>query len=260
MAEVWTAAHPFPIAEPRLRRLTLADLVAALRAGWQDFLAIPTQLLFLCVFYPLIGLFAARAASDADLTPMIFPLVGGFALVGPLAALGLYELSRRREAGEPAAWYHVFGVLRAPALGPILRLGVMLAGVFLLWLLAANAIHGATMGRLPPGTGFLGALFGTPEGWAMILVGNLVGAGFAGFVLAATVFAFPHLLAEGGSARAAMRLSFAAVRRNPAVMLAWGAIVGVLLFAGSLPLFVGLAVVLPVLGHATWHLYRRVVG
>lgn len=259
MAEVWTAAHRMPAVEPQLRALTFEDLRAVLRQGWQDFLAIPTQLLFLCVLYPLIGLFAARVAADADLTPMIFPLVGGFALVGPLAALGLYELSRRRETGEPVAWFHVAAVLRSPALGPILRLGAMLAGVFLLWLLAANLLYGATMGRLPPGTGFLGALFGTAEGWTMIILGNLIGLGFAAFVLCATVFAFPHLLAQGGGAREAMRLSFRAVRRNPAVIAAWGLIVGVLLFLGSLPLFIGLAVVLPVLGHATWHLYRRAV-
>jgi uncharacterized membrane protein len=260
MAEAWTVTHRLSLTEPDIRTLGFADLSAALREGWRDFLAIPTQLLFLCVFYPVIGLFAARLAADAELTPLLFPMVGGFALVGPLAALGLYELSRRREAGEPVAWYHVFDVLRSPSFGAILRLGAALAGVFLLWLWMAHALHGATMGRLPPGTDFLSALFGTREGWTMILLGNLIGAGFAVAVMAATVFAFPHLLAQGGPAREAVRLSLRAVRRNPGVMLAWGAIVGGLLFLGSLPFFVGLALALPVLGHATWHLYRRAVG
>lgn len=259
MAHVLTA-QALTGREPHVNRLAFDDLREALMEGWRDFLAIPTQLLFLCVFYPAIGLIAARAASDAELLPLVFPMIAGFALVGPLAALGLYELSRRREAGFPVQWFHVFEVLKSPSLLPILRLGLMLAGVFALWMLAAHAIFAATIGRLAPGMEFLDAVFGTPEGLSMIVIGHLVGLVFAAFVLSATVVAFPRLLDVGGGAREAMRLSFRVVRENPAVMAAWGAIVAALLMLGSLPLFIGLAVVLPVLGHATWHLYRRAVA
>jgi uncharacterized membrane protein len=131
--------------------------------------------------------------------------------------------------------------------------------VFLAWLLAADSIFAATLGRLPPGTDLRQALFDTPEGWRMIWLGNLVGFCFAAAVLVLTAISFPILLDRDGSVGEAVATSVRAFVVNPLPMAAWGLIVAVLLFLGSLPLFVGLAVVLPVLGHATWHLYRAVV-
>lgn len=243
-----------------IRRIGLADLGAALRQGWQDFLAAPTQLIFLCVLYPAVGLIAATVAADRNAMHLLYPMAAGFALVGPVAALGLYEISRRREQGLPARWLDALAVLRAPAIGAILALGLLLVAIFVAWLWTADAIHAATLGRLPPDAAFLPALTGTAEGRRLIVLGNAAGFVFAAIVLVLTSFSFPLLLDRGGSALRAIAVSVRAFAVNPLPMTAWGAIVAALLAVGSLPLFVGLAVVLPVLGHATWHLYRRVVG
>lgn len=248
-------------AEPTIRRIGLADLRAVLAEGWQDFKAIPTQLVFLCVLYPVLGFVAARAAYGGNLMPLIWPLVSGFALVGPVAALGIYELSRRREQGLPTSWVNVFDVLRSPSIVSIVFLGGILLAIFVCWLLAAQAIWGATVGADPPAS--IGELvrltFGTSEGWTLLWLGNLVGFLFAVVVLSLTVMAFPMLLDRAVDPAVAMRTSVRAVLANPVPMAAWGLIVGVLLLVGMVPLFIGLAVVLPVLGHSTWHLYRRVV-
>ncbi|WP_439595541.1 DUF2189 domain-containing protein [Falsiroseomonas sp.] len=266
MAEVLTTTSDFHPAAPALRRIGLPDLALALRRGWRDFLATPTQLMFLCVLYPAIGLVAATLAAGGDVMHLFYPMAAGFALLGPLAALGLYEISRRREAGKPARWSNAFDVLRSPALPGIAALGLLLVVLFLAWIWAAHAIYGATLGALPQAQGGLGGrallqqVFGTAEGQRMLLLGHLVGLGFAAVVLVLTVVSFPMLLdrPEAGLGQA-VGTSLRAVAANPLPMAAWGLIVAVLLLAGSLPLFIGLAVVLPVLGHATWHLYRQVV-
>lgn len=247
-------------AEPVVRRIGLGDLGAALRAGYADFLAIPTQLVFLCVLYPVLGLVLARAAFGADLLPLLFPLVAGFALVGPLAAVGIYELSRRREQGLPTSWLNTFDVLRSPGIVTIAVLGVLLVGIFVAWLFVANGLWRAIMGPAPEAmVGLLGQVLGTGRGWTLLLVGNLVGAAFAAAVLVLTVVSFPLALDRHVGPVLAIRTSIRAVLANPRPMLVWGALVGGILFLGALPLFAGLAVALPVLGHATWHLYRRVV-
>lgn len=267
MAEAMTTTRHLDLSPPALRRIGLGDLRAALREGWADFLATPTQLMFLCVLYPLIGLVAATLAAGGEVMHLFYPMAAGFALVGPLAALGLYEISRRREAGQPTHWTDVFGVLRAPALPAIIGLGVLLLVVFLAWLWAADAIHAATLGTLVQdprfnggGLALLEQVFGTTEGQRMLLLGHAVGLGFAALVLALTVVSFPMLLdrPQAGLGQA-IGTSLRVVAKNPLPMAAWGLIVAVLLLLGSLPLFIGLAVVLPVLGHATWHLYRLAV-
>lgn len=249
-----------PAAAVEIRRIGLADLSDVLRRGWQDFLAAPTQLLFLGVLYPAIGLIAAAVAAGRDAMHLLYPMATGFALVGPLAALGLYQISRRREQGFPARWLDAAAALRSPAIGAILRLGLLLVAMFVAWLWTADAIHAATLGRLPPDTAFWPALLGTAEGRRLMLLGNAAGFVFAAGVLVLTAFSFPFLLDRGGSAWRAVAVSLRAFAVNPLPMMGWGAIVAALLILGSLPIFVGLAVVLPVLGHATWHLYRRVVG
>ena len=249
-------------AEPTIRRIGTADLREALARGWDDFKAIPTQLFFLCILYAVIGLIAARAAATGRLMPLFWPLVSGFALIGPVAALGLYEISRRRERGLAVAWYDVFKVLRSPAIVSIAFLAVALAVLFVAWLFVAQAIYDSTMGGFRPASvgEFLSLVFGTSEGWRLILLGNGVGFLFAAVVLVLTVVSFPMLLDRHVDPGLAVRTSIRAVMTNPVPMALWGLMVGVLLILGSIPLFIGLAVVLPVLGHATWHLYRRIVA
>ena len=246
---------------PAVRRIGVADVRLALSRGVEDFLAVPTQLLFLGLIYPLVGLVAARAAWGGRLLPLLFPMVAGLSLMGPAAALGIYELSRRREAGEEPSWLDAFSVLRSPAIGAIAALGVILALIFVAWLYAAHAIYVATIGPMaPPSVGhFARTVLETPEGWRLIVFGNLAGFGFALVVLALTVVSFPLLLDRNTSLATAIRTSLRACAVNPGPMALWGLTVAALLLLGCLPAFVGLAVVMPVLGHATWHLYRRVV-
>ncbi|WP_135467354.1 DUF2189 domain-containing protein [Crenalkalicoccus roseus] len=252
-----------PQAEPAVRRIGTAEIRAALARGWEDFRANPTQLVFLALIYPLVGIVAATAAAGRDLMPLVWPLASGFALVGPVAALGVYELSRRRERGLPTSWLNAFDVLRSPALPSILALGLMLVAIFAAWIVAAQAIYRATFGGYVPATigEFAWRLFNTAEGWQLILIGNGVGFLFAVAVLMLTVVSFPMLLDRPElGAGAAVRTSVRAVLANPGPMALWGLVVALLLALGSLPFFVGLAVAVPVLGHATWHLYRAVVA
>jgi len=271
MPRAWTAHYPVSVdthalPEPAIRRIGVRDLGRALGAGLSDFLAVPTQLLFLGAIYPVVGLIAARAAWGGPLMPLLWPLVAGLSLVGPVAALGLYEISRRRERGLPVSWRNAFDVLRSPAILSIALLGLMLLAIFVAWIFAAQAIHHATIGAAagpPPASPqeFLWRVFATDEGWWLILIGNGVGFLFAALVLSLTVVSFPLLLDRPYLGPVtAVRTSLRAVAVNPVPMALWGLIVAGLLFLGALPFFVGLAVVMPLLGHATWHLYRRVVA
>ncbi|MBX9699199.1 MAG: DUF2189 domain-containing protein, partial [Acetobacteraceae bacterium] len=182
----WTIADTTGAVLPEIRRIGISDLREALRRGIDDFRAVPTQLFVLSLIYPLVGLVAARAAWGGAILPLLYPMVAGLTLMGPLAALGLTELSRRREDGEAVSWMQAFGVFRSPALGAIIGLGLMLAAIFLAWLVAAQLIYANTLGPARPDS--LGALlqdvFNTPEGWRLLVLGNLVGFGFALLVLA----------------------------------------------------------------------------
>lgn len=244
-----------------VRRIGLSDLIDALRLGWEDFKAIPTHAVVLCVIYPVIGLVLFRLVLGYSVLPLLFPLAAGFTLIGPFTALGLYELSRRRERGEEAAAWHAVRVLIAPSFGAILGLGTFLFVLFVTWIAAADAIYVATFGYAPAATipDFARRVLTTPEGWSLIIIGCGVGFLFAVVALCISVVSFPLMLDRHATAIDAIRTSLRAVMMNPVTMSAWGLIVAVLLAVGSLPFFVGLAVVLPVLGHATWHLYRKVV-
>jgi uncharacterized membrane protein len=244
-----------------VRKIGLSDLTDALRLGWEDFQAIPTHAVVLCLIYPVLGLVIFRAVLGHSLLPLLFPLAAGFTLIGPFAGLGLYELSRRRERGEqPGAW-DAMHVLRAPSFGAILELGAALLVLFGVWIAAADAIYIATFGYAAAASipDFATRVLTTPEGWTLIIVGCAVGFFFAVAALCISVVSFPLMLDRHATAIDAVRTSLRAVRLNPVPMAAWGLIVAGLLAIGSLPAFVGLCVVLPVLGHASWHLYRRVV-
>lgn len=244
-----------------VRKIGLSDLGDALRLGWEDFNAIPTHAVVLCVIYPIIGLVVFRLVLGHSLLPLLFPLAAGFTLIGPFAALGLYELSRRRERGEEVAAWHAMHVLSAQSFGAILGLGTFLFALFAIWIAAADAIYIATFGNAPAASipDFARRVLTTPEGWSLIIIGCGVGFLFAVVALCISVVSFPLMLDRHATAIDAIRTSLQAVMKNPITMAAWGLIVAVLLAIGSLPFFVGLAVVLPVLGHATWHLYRKVV-
>jgi len=248
-------------ADPTIRRIGTTDLMDALAKGLEDFSAMPSHALFLCVMYPLIGMLLAGLTLGFAIVPLLYPLAAGFALVGPVAALGLYELSRRREAGVTVSPLDALDVLHSPSIGAIVALAVLLMILFLIWIATANAIYVANFGYAPPASigQFLHDVLFTPAGWNLILLGNGIGFLFAVVVLTISVVSFPLLLERDAGAVVALLTSVRAVRANPLTMALWGLLVAALLFVGSLPLFIGLPVVLPVLGHATWHLFRKVV-
>ncbi|MEP9378195.1 DUF2189 domain-containing protein [Aquabacter sp. CN5-332] len=249
------------VARPLVRRITVADLKDVVAKGFADFAAYRTDVLFICLIYPLAGLLLARFALGQGMLPLLFPLVSGFALIGPFAAAGLYEMSRRREQGAAVTWFDAFGVFQSPALGRILELGLLLTAIFVVWLVVAMAIYVATFGLTMPTSyaTFAQEVFTTRAGWTLILVG--VGAGFlfALLVLAISAISFPLLIDRPVGVSTAIRTSIRAFVVNPVPMLAWGLIVAGSLVLGAIPALVGLIVVMPVLGHATWHLYRRLV-
>jgi len=248
-------------ARPIVRTIGLRDIKNALAEGIADFSAMPSHAVFLCLIYPIVGVLLARLTLGYEVLPLLFPLAAGFTLLGPFAAIGLYELSRRREQGLDASWQDAFDVLRSPSRGAIAALGLLLLTIFVIWIAVAQAIYVAYFGYEPAASipDFLDQVFTTPAGRMLMIVGNLVGFLFALGVLTISVISFPLLLDRDVGAVEAVLTSVRVVTRNPLMMAIWGLIVAGLLLIGSLPLFFGLAVVVPVLGHSTWHLYRKVV-
>jgi uncharacterized membrane protein len=245
----------------RIRSISLSDLQQALRLGWEDFKEVPSHAIILCVIYPVLGLVLARATFGYAVVPLLFPLAAGFALLGPFAALGLYELSSRRERGQTASAWDALDVLQSPSFGAMLGLGTLLLALFVTWVATAQAIYIAVFGYQGPAgpADFVERILTTSQGWWLIGVGCGVGFLFALVALCISVVSFPLMLDRHASASEAMVTSLRVVAKNPVAMASWGAIVAGLLVAGSLPFFLGLAVVIPLLGHATWHLYRKAI-
>jgi uncharacterized membrane protein len=253
---------PDAVAGPVIRTIGISDLHQALRLGWEDFKAVPSHAIILCVIYPVLGLMLARIAFGYSVLPLLFPLAAGFALIGPFAAVGLYELSRRRESGEEASAWDAIEVLRSPSFGAMLGLGTLLLALFVVWIATAQAIYTAAFGYAAAAAtpDFVRQVLTTSQGWWLIIVGCGVGFLFALIALCISVVAFPLMLDRRASAAEAMVTSLRSVGKNPVPMATWGLIVAALLVAGSIPFFLGLAVVVPLLGHATWHLYRAVIA
>jgi uncharacterized membrane protein len=246
--------------QPGIRKIGLADLRDVLENGINDFRAMPTHSIFLIVIYPIVGLLLLRLSFGYDLLPVIFPLVAGFALLGPLFAIGLYEMSRRREQGLPPS-LEALNVFSLPRIRSIAILGFVLLVLFLAWLSAAWMIYDSNFGAwTPPSVGeFLRQIFTTPAGWSLIVVGCGVGFVFALVTFAVSVVSFPMLVDRDVGVATAVATSLRAVAANPVTMAVWGLIVVALLLLGSLPVLIGLTIILPVLGHSTWHLYRKLV-
>ena len=202
LAALTVGSLPRSLARERLRPTArcpsdrLADLKDALIKGLDDFEAYRTDVIFLCLIYPLAGIALLWLTFGYDMLPLIFPLASGFALIGPVAAVGLYEMSRRREQGSRITWMDAFGVIRSPGFGAILVLGLALIAIFLLWLLTASLIYQVTLGPEPPVSvgAFVHEVFTTPAGWAMIVMGIGIGFLFAALVLTISVVSFPLLL------------------------------------------------------------------
>ena len=246
---------------PEVRKIGVADIVDALRLGLDDFKEKPSHYVFLCLMYPIAGVFLVMWSSGANLLPLIYPLMSGFALIGPIAAIGLYEISRRREQGLDSSWRHALEVRHSPAMPSIIAVAVMLLALFAVWLIVAQSIYTATFDAAGPVSlsTFVSDVMTTSQGLSLIIWGNLAGFVFAVIVLATSVVTFPLLLDRDVGAVAAVDASIRATLANPVPVVLWGLIVAALLFVGTIPAFVGLAVVIPILGHSTWHLYRKLI-
>ncbi len=245
-----------------VRKIGFADLKDAIARGIDDFMAMPTHVILLSVIYPIVGLILARLSFGYDMMPILFPLAAGFALIGPFAAIGLYELSRRREEGLDTSWKHAFEVARSSSADAILALALMLVVLFVAWLAVAQALYQSLFGYGTPDSigQFLSQIFTTRQGWTLIIVGNAIGFLFAVVAFAISVISFPLLIDRDVGAAVAIQTSVKAVLMNPIVMAAWAMFIVAALVIGALPFFVGLAVVMPILGHASWHLYRKIIA
>ena len=246
---------------PAVRRITNDDVWTIAGPGLCRFRGLSQRRAFPCAFYAVVGLVIFRLSLGSDFLPLLFPLASGFAIVGPLAALGLYEMSRRREQGAEVNWTNAFDILKAPALGAISVLGLGFIALFLVWLAAAWVIFNVTMGANAPADlgPFLHAVFFTTPGVEMIVLGFAVGFCFALLAMMMSVVSFPLLVDRDVGLDTAVKTSFRAVIENPKPMALWGLLVAAILAAGTAVAFVGLMVAVPVLGHATWHLYRKLV-
>ena len=254
-------AMPLVEGTPDVRRISTADLDGALRQGWKDFRERRGDLLFIGLLYPVVCLVAVYVTLNQPLLPILFPLVAGLSIAGPVVAAGFYELARRDEEGVESTWWHFLDPLRGRSRTPLAVLTSGLALLFFGWLLVAYVLYTLTLGpngTLDPGD-FVSRLFTTSEGWTLIVFGNIAGFGFAVVTLVFALVSFPMVIDQPVDAGLAVRTSIKAVRANPREAIGWGLRVAGLLALGTVPFGIGLAIVLPWLGYATWHLYTRLV-
>jgi uncharacterized membrane protein len=255
-----TASAERAILAPEFREITFGDLVACLKSGLSDFAAFPAYGLFFGLFYAVLGMGIVGLALQQGYLVAVLPLIMGFALIGPFVAVGLYEVSRRREIGAPLSFPVVLGALRRQSGRQIMMLGFTLMVLLMFWVRVALLIYALFFGGQPSSPAMLAWQMMFNANTALFLfTGAVVGAGFAMVAFAISVLSFPHLLANDEDFISAILLSIRGTLRNLPVMILWGVIVGALLVLAAAPFFLGLALVLPILGHATWHLYRRVV-
>jgi uncharacterized membrane protein len=239
--------------------LTLNDLRAALAAGWADFKAFPIYGLFFASIYVVAGFLIYFVLVDRGQASWLIPAAAGFPLLAPFVAVGLYEVSRRREAGEPMSWGAILGALRGHGDEQLLMMGGFVFVGFAFWIIIAHGVFAIFLAGADIKTESL-AFFASSTGVMMLVFGSIVGALIALVFYSITVISLPLLVDRDVDFISAIIVSLATMRSNPMVMLAWAAFIAVALFLALLPMFLGLFIVLPVLGHATWHLYGRVVG
>ena len=244
-----------------VRALTPDDVWDALKRGFADFRAKPSYMLVFGLFYPLGAAFAAGIALGYNVLPLVFPVASGMALMGPFAAIVLYHVSRRRECGRPFSWNEIGRTFERTQVWAVVILAGVLFAWFFLWLLAADAIFQITLGYAGyyEPREFFSRVLTTPEGWTLIIAGHIAGFVFAAVVLAANVVSFPMLLDRPVGAATAVVTSLRVTMKSPQTVALWGLIIALSMAGGTALFLIGLGVVVPVIGHATWHLYRKAV-
>lgn len=241
-------------------RIGLPDLADAVSAGWRDFRRAPAFGLLFSAFYVAGGLVMAMVAFASGREWWLIPFILGFPLIAPFAAVGLYEVSRRIEAEEPLDWRQVLGVVFAQKDRQVPSMAMVILLLFMFWVFVAHTVFALFMGvsALTNVTSSF-ALLLEGRGLAMLIVGTLIGGGFAAVLFSFTVVGLPMLLDREVDFISAIIASLRAVALNPGVMAIWAAIIAAMLFMGILPYFLGLFIALPVLGHSSWHVYRRLI-
>lgn len=250
-----------PATAIEIRKIGVADLWQALRQGYDDFTAHPTHIVFICVIYPLFALLLTLFLSGRNVLHLAFPVVSGLTLLGPAVAVCLFEMSRHREQGRSMSWSSALDFVHSAHFAPIIALSLGMMLLYVAWLYMAQLLYTGLFGDAAPASigAFADELLTTRHGAALIAYGTTIGFMFALVALAVSAVAFPLMLDKPVTVATAVTTSIRAVAENSYVMALWGIIVVALLAAGALLLLIGLAVVLPVLGHATWHLYRKLV-
>ncbi|SPJ29127.1 DUF2189 domain-containing protein [Falsiruegeria mediterranea] len=248
-------------AMPQVNTLSAEDITAALKAGFADFLARPVMSGFFGLLYAVFGILIVWSLFRLGQLWVIIPAIAGFPLVAPFAAAGLYEMSRRRQANISFGWADILGVVANQRKREMGWMAFVTLFVFWVWiyqirLWLAVILRDASFSDFG---GFLNVVFFTPEGWLFLLIGTGVGAILSAVLFSVTVIAMPMLLDRETDFVTAMITSVRTVKENPVVMLTWAAIITGAMILSLVPAFLGLIVTLPVLGHTTWHLYRRAI-
>lgn len=248
-------------ADPVVRSIAVGDAVEALIRGLRDFQAAPRYGLLFGSLYAAGGIAIFACLGALGMTYMVYPLAAGFAIIGPFVALGFYEVSRRLERSEPISLAGIWNTVRSRR--EIAWMAFVTVFVLVVWMYQVRlllALFLGNAGSFASMSEFIGIVLTTNEGLLFLAVGNVIGAALALILFSLTVVSFPLLLERDVDFVTAMITSLRAVAASPLPMISWAVLVAVLLILSALPMFLGLVVTLPVLGHATWHLYRRVVG
>ena len=248
--------------EPVVRTIAIADVTESLAQGLRDFQHAPVYGLTFGILYFLVGLATYLTAAAFNLLYLTYPIAAGFALAGPLVAIGLYEVSRMIERGEALSWGRVISAIRQQAGKEIGWMSFVVLFVLIIWLYQVRLLLALFLGfeQISTMRDFLQVILGTPQGWTFLAVGHVIGAILSVVLFSLTVVSFPLLLDRDVDFITAMITSVRAVARSPGPLLIWAAMIAGLLVIASLPFFAGIIIVLPVLGHASWHLYRRLVA
>ena len=247
--------------DPVVRRITAADITEALGQGLRDFQAVPFYGLMFGGLYAGGGMVILLCLTAFGMVYLAYPLAAGFALIGPFVAIGLYEVSRRREAGQRISMGEIWSTVKSRS--EIGWMAFVTLFFFVIWMSQVRLLIALLIGLNASFSSlkeFLTVVLTTNEGLWFLAIGNAVGAALSLILFSLTVVSFPLLLDRDVDFVTAMITSVRAVVTNPLPMIGWAAVIVVLLLVSALPYFLGLVVTLPVLGHATWHLYRRIVA
>jgi uncharacterized membrane protein len=247
--------------DPVVRRIAAADIAEALGHGLRDFQAMPLYGLAFGAIYAAGGIAILLCLTAFGMVYLAYPLAAGFAMIGPFVAIGLYEVSRRREAGQPVSVRAIWSTIRTRS--EVGWMAFVTLFVFVIWMYQMRLLIALLLGLHASFSSineFITLVLTTNEGLVFLAIGNAVGAALALLLFSLTVVSFPLLLDRDIDFVTAMITSVRAVVTSPLPMIAWAALIVVLLALSAMPYFLGLVVTLPILGHATWHLYRRIIA